>query len=128
MPIPIPPFGTCFAIHGYRFRRANSWTTLRAGDSIALSTISLAEIIYLIEKDRLPESAYHELTAALQSADYVLDETPLTADIVDAMRRVPRSDVPDLPDRIVAATAVHFGVPVISRDRRIRAAALDTIW
>jgi hypothetical protein len=29
---------------------------------------------------------------------------------------------------MVAATAVYFDVPVISRDRRIRAASLKTIW
>jgi len=28
----------------------------------------------------------------------------------------------------VAATGVYFGVPVISRDRRIRAASLKTVW
>jgi PIN domain nuclease of toxin-antitoxin system len=44
------------------------------------------------------------------------------------MRQVPRSEVPDLPDRIVAATGVYLGVPVISRDRMIRAASLKTIW
>jgi len=44
------------------------------------------------------------------------------------MRQVPRSEVPDLPDRIVAATGVYLGVPVISRDRLIRAARLNTIW
>jgi len=33
-----------------------------------------------------------------------------------------------MPDRIVAATAVHFGVPVISRDGRIRASSVQTIW
>lgn len=44
------------------------------------------------------------------------------------MRLVPRADVPDMPDRIVAATAVYFGVPVISRDARIRASNVQTIW
>jgi PIN domain nuclease of toxin-antitoxin system len=44
------------------------------------------------------------------------------------MRNVPRADVPDLPDRIVAATAMHFGVPVISRDSRIRSSSVQTIW
>jgi predicted nucleic acid-binding protein len=44
------------------------------------------------------------------------------------MRRVSRNEVPDMPDRIVAATAVYFDVPVISRDRRIRAANLKTVW
>ncbi len=102
--------------------------TAREGHTIALSTISLAEIVYLVEKDRLPESAYQDLKAALQTAEYVIEEAPLTADIVEAMRHVPRADVPDLPDRIVAATAIHFGVPVISRDRRISAAELQTVW
>jgi predicted nucleic acid-binding protein len=44
------------------------------------------------------------------------------------MRLVSRAEVPDMPDRMVAATAVYFDVPVISRDRRIRAARLKTIW
>jgi PIN domain nuclease of toxin-antitoxin system len=33
-----------------------------------------------------------------------------------------------MPDRIVAATALHYGVPVISRDGRIRASNIRTIW
>jgi predicted nucleic acid-binding protein len=37
-------------------------------------------------------------------------------------------DVPDTPDRIVAATAIYFGVPVITRDGRIRASNLETVW
>jgi predicted nucleic acid-binding protein len=52
----------------------------------------------------------------------------LTTGIVEAMRQVRRADVPDMPDRIVAATAVYFGVPVISRDSRIRASNIQTVW
>jgi predicted nucleic acid-binding protein len=44
------------------------------------------------------------------------------------MIQVPRADVPDMPDRIVAATALYFDVPVISRDGRIQAAMLKTVW
>jgi len=44
------------------------------------------------------------------------------------MRQVSRAEVPDMPDRMVAASAVYFGVPVISGDRRIRAASLKTVW
>jgi PIN domain nuclease of toxin-antitoxin system len=33
-----------------------------------------------------------------------------------------------MPDRIVAATALRFGVPIISRDGKIRASKLATIW
>ena len=100
----------------------------RAGHSIALSPISLAEIIYLTEKQRLPVSAYDDLKKALADPEYVVEEAPFTAEVVEAMRRVVRKDVPDMPDRIVAATALYYGVPVISRDGRIRAANLQTVW
>ena len=95
---------------------------------IAISTISLAEVVYLIEKGRLPSSAYDELTQALADSEHVFTEAVFTAAIVQAMRQVPRAEVPDMPDRIVAATALYFDAPVISRDRRIRATSLKTIW
>jgi len=76
----------------------------------------------------LPFSAYERLRQALGVVDYVIGEAPLTTGIVEAMRQVPRADVPDMPDRIVAATGVYFGVPVISRDGRIRASNLQTVW
>ena len=95
---------------------------------IAISTISLAEVVYLVEKNRLPPSAYEELTQALADPEQAFTEAVLTAAIVQSMRQVSRAEVPDMPDRIVAATAVDFDVPVISRDRRIRAASLKTVW
>jgi PIN domain nuclease of toxin-antitoxin system len=95
---------------------------------IAISTISLAEVVYLIEKNRLPPSAYEELTQALADPEHVLTEAVFTAAIVQAMRQVSRAEVPDMPDRVVAATAVYFDVPVISRDSRICAASVKTVW
>jgi PIN domain nuclease of toxin-antitoxin system len=99
-----------------------------AGHDIVLSPISLAEIVYLVEKNRLPASAYHELKNALADPDYVIEEAPFTVEIVDAMRQVPRADVPDMPDRIVAATGVYLGVPVINCDGRIRSSNVHTVW
>jgi PIN domain nuclease of toxin-antitoxin system len=95
---------------------------------IVLSVISLAEVVYLVEKNRLPASAYADLQAALRDPDHVLQEAPVTAEIIDAMLEVPRVDIPDMPDRIVAATAVYFGVPAISRDGRIRSSRVQTVW
>jgi PIN domain nuclease of toxin-antitoxin system len=99
-----------------------------ARQKIAVSSISLAELVYLVEKGRLAESAYAELAQALADPEHVFAEAAFTAAIVESMRKVPRAEVPDLPDRIVAATAVHFSVPIISRDRLIRTASLKTIW
>jgi predicted nucleic acid-binding protein len=84
--------------------------------------------VYLIEKNRWPSSAYEELMQALGDPEHVFTEAVLTASVVQAMRRGSRTEVPDMPDRIVAATASYFGFPVISRDRRIRAASLKTVW
>ena len=36
---------------------------------------------------------------------------------------VPRHEVPELPDRIVAATAVAHKLPLVSQDAEIRASA-----
>jgi PIN domain nuclease of toxin-antitoxin system len=72
------------------------------------------------EKGRLPSSAYEDLKNALADPDYVIEEGPFTAEVSDAMRRLARADVPDMPDRIVTATALYLGVPIISRDGHIR--------
>jgi len=36
--------------------------------------------------------------------------------------------VPDMPDRIIAATALHLDLPLVTRDRAIQAAGLKAIW
>ena len=98
------------------------------GSQIVVSSISMAEIVYLLEKNRLPANAYVDLKASLDDPDHVFKEAPFTVEIVDAMKQVARAAVPDMPDRIVAATAVYFGVPALSRDGKIRASNVQTIW
>lgn len=95
---------------------------------IALSAITLAEIVYLIEKNRLPPIAYEAVSNALADPEHVFAEAACTVAVIQAMRQVPRAEIPDMPDRIVAATAVYFDVPVISRDGRIRASSIQTVW
>ncbi len=46
---------------------------------IAISTISLAEVVYLVEKNRLPTSAYAELTQALTDPEHVFTEAVISA-------------------------------------------------
>ncbi len=101
-----------------------------AGDGlgIAISSVSLAETVYLVEKGRIPANVYVELKAALADPEHVFREAPFTSEMVDAMRAVPREAVPDMPDRMIAGTAVYLDVPVISRDGKIRAACVQTIW
>lgn len=97
-------------------------------DQIALSAISLAEIVYLEEKGRLPAGTLARIKTEMTGPEPVFVEVPVTSGVVDAMARIPRADVPDLPDRIIAGTALHLGVPAVSRDRKIRTSDVPTIW
>lgn len=107
---------------------ARAAMTVSAGDQVGISAISLVEIMYLEEKRRLPAGVLSRVTAELATPGSAIAEVPVSAAVVKAMTAVPRADVPDMPDRIIAGTAVHLGVPVISRDAKIRASSVATIW
>ena len=98
-----------------------------AGKQVAVSTITLAEMIYLVEKSRIQPIVLERLIEILQGEE-VLVEVPFDRTIAQAMRKVRWSEVPDLPDRIIAASAVYLDVPVISRDNRIQVSSVETIW
>jgi PIN domain nuclease of toxin-antitoxin system len=98
------------------------------GDQVGFSSLTLAEIIYLTEKGRIQPGVFERLLAAIDQPGVVLVELPFNRAVAAAMREVDRSKVPDLPDRIVAATARLHNVPLISRDHKIRLSGLPTIW
>jgi PIN domain nuclease of toxin-antitoxin system len=100
----------------------------RDGLSVLVSPISLVEVIYLCEKGRLPWGALTRLETALRLSNTVLRVADLTLEVALTVSRVLRDEVPDMPDRVIAATAIYFGVPVISRDSQIRTSAIPTIW
>jgi len=102
--------------------------TIAKGDHIGVSAISLAEMVYLIEKGRIPANSLNDLPAAIADPTAILQHVPLDENVAMKMREVSRQDIPDLPDRIIAATAQLRGVPVLSRDGRIRSSTIQTIW
>ena len=75
------------------------------GEPIFVPSICLVELTYLIEKGRLPADPRDRLVRALDD---------------------PGS--PYMPDRIVSATALALRVPLVSRDGKIRASRIETIW
>jgi predicted nucleic acid-binding protein len=68
------------------------------------------------------------LLDALADPDSLWVLVELDRPIALAVGHIPRAAVPDMPDRIIAATALSLGVPLITRDRRIQAAPIETIW
>ena len=98
------------------------------GKPVYVSAISLVETIYLIERGRIPLEAIQRLEAGLKDPASGLLVAPVDSDVAEAVHRVPRDVVPDMPDRIIAATALHLGLPLITRDQRIQSAGIKTIW
>lgn len=99
-----------------------------AGERIHVPSICLVELTYLVEKGRLPAAARDRLIQALDDPAAPCSLAPLDRTVADALELVGRIEVPDMPDRIVAATAVALRLPLISRDRKIRASQVHTIW
>jgi predicted nucleic acid-binding protein len=81
-----------------------------------------------MEKGRIPADALPRLQQELDSPNGVLTLTPFDRVVAETMQSIPRTQVPDFPDRIIAATAWHLGVPLVSRDARIQASGMATIW
>jgi PIN domain nuclease of toxin-antitoxin system len=99
-----------------------------AGEIVFVSSISVVELLYLYEKGRIPAGDWKTLNEGLVAEDSGVRVVPLTLGIAHDLARVPWRSVPDMPDRIIAATALHLGLPLVSRDGRIQAPGLEVIW
>jgi PIN domain nuclease of toxin-antitoxin system len=85
-------------------------------------------MVYLTERGRVPIEALHRLQSALKNAASGVVITPVDTGVAEAVSSVPRDIVPDMPDRIVGATARHLGFPLVTRDRRLQSGGIRTIW
>ena len=96
--------------------------------SIYVPTICLVEIVYLQEKGRISLRMKTQLDNALSTGNSGLVLANLNSGVVDALATIPRNIVPDMPDRIIAATAKHLGLPLISKDNKIVSSGISIIW
>ena len=100
-----------------------------ANEPIYIASISIVEIIYLIEKAKLPKVVLTLLKDALTVYSHIFKLVPLSVDIAEAVAQIPRDVVPDMSDRIIAATALQLNLPLVTSDHKIRATtAIQTIW
>ncbi len=101
----------------------------RGEATIWIPAIVLVETVYLAEKARFPSALVTQMLNLVDppSAGYTV--APLDAGVVRSLAAIDRSDIPEMPDRIVAATALKLGVPLLTRDRKIRLAlGPQAIW
>jgi PIN domain nuclease of toxin-antitoxin system len=99
------------------------------GHCVYISAISIIEIIFLVEKRRLPLIALERLLTELNNYNSRLTLVPVDLNIAQTMQQIDRQIVPEMPDRIIAATALYLGLPLVTRDLKIQALSnIQTIW
>lgn len=101
--------------------------TLAAEDELVFSAMSFVEIVYLIERGRIDPDILQRIEAALV-LEPLIYELPVEGRLAPSVARIARGEIPDLPDRVIAATALSLGVPLLTADRVIRASSVPTIW
>jgi len=82
----------------------------------------------LVERGRIAADAFDRFVRELSQDNPAFTVIPLDAQIASVLRDIPRKLVPEMPDRIIAATALYLGLPLVTRDRRLQAAGIRTIW
>ncbi|MBE7516811.1 MAG: PIN domain-containing protein [Chloracidobacterium sp.] len=97
--------------------------------TLFVSSITIVELTYLIEKDRVPKEVLAKLREALDDDATAFELAGLSRRVADELQNIDRSIVADMHDRIVAATALHLGLPLVTSDGNLqRLSNVETIW
>lgn len=97
------------------------------GGGLAISDITLLEIATLFQKKRLQLTV--SLEFFLQQLEARFTVLPITSRACTNALALPSSYPKDPADRIIGATALAEGIPLITADRDIRRSkVLQTVW
>ena len=88
----------------------------KAESTIIIPAIVLMEVLYLFEKNRIDISLF-QTEDLLKSQNYQFE--PLSLEILKTASQI--TDIPELHDRLIAATARYLDIPLITNDPAIRA-------
>jgi len=103
--------------------------TSQSGQLIYLASISIVELQYLIERNRIDATVLDRIIQNVRSPLPSIEIIPLTLEISMELANIDRAIVPDMPDRIIAATALALNLPLVTCDHKIRACStIQTIW
>ena len=94
---------------------------------LLVPTISVVEVQYKEDKHHFAAGTTARLVTFAHSPGVAF--APLDESVALACAKVPRASVPDMPDRIIAATALATGASLITVDEKISAwAGVPIVW
>ena len=97
------------------------------GDGLAISDITLLELATLASKGRIHLDI--SLESFLREVETRFVVLPITGRACVLIAGLPAAYPQDPADRMIGATALAEGLPLLTADREIRRSkALDTIW
>src|SRR3712207_6080887 len=70
-----------------------------AGEQVGISAMTLVELIYLVERGRVPPDGRVRLLAAVDAPTSMLAVIPVDRAVAEAALRIDRAAIPELPDR-----------------------------
>jgi PIN domain nuclease of toxin-antitoxin system len=86
---------------------------------ILIPSITLVETIFLIQRQRVSEDLIVRLLEFTEDAREDFYIVPLDVAVVHAMRDFGPAAIPEMPDRIIAATARALDLPLLTVDHVI---------
>lgn len=94
---------------------------------ILVPSIVLVEALFLLHRRRVSQAIIDRLMTLSAEADASIYVVPLDMAVVRALQDFGPAAVPELPDRIIAATARALDLPLITTDPAIAESGLVTI-
>jgi PIN domain nuclease of toxin-antitoxin system len=113
-------------------RAAEALREAEDSDGIVVSAISLGDIWYSTQKTSspaIPTDAYEAVRAAVASPALNIEIAPVTAATMLRFEEVPLAELRDPFDRVILATAIDLGLPLVTADRAIsKTKAVKIVW
>jgi len=96
---------------------------------IFVPSIVLVEAVFLMQRQRIAKAQVSKLFELSEDAKASICVVPLNMAVAQAVSDFGPAAIPDMPDRIIAATARALDVPLITADPIITESELvEVIW
>lgn len=109
-------------------RARQVFTETDAGQhQVFIPSIVVVEAVYLAERQRINSTTLAQLLALSKASPTNYQVIPLDLEVIQALRATDRTLVPELPDRIIVATALLRGLQLVTRDSAIATAGIVAV-